>query len=184
MLGRPVSELVCTYKQEIKKKLCDLTHQKVCDAVHVSLVSGLTLAEYITARKEHCSTAHTTACSKCLCARFLQVASIILEKGFYSLSSAFAVISPDVAYTAERARSKLLQLPVVSVRIGTPSEGRSYTVLIEKFPGVDYRKMGLILNGMAPPLSRSKCDKKVLEKSAVKLLLDLAQSDRERKCMQ
>ena len=55
----------------------------------------------------------------------LQVAITVLEKGFCSLSSAFAIASPHIAYTAERARRKLLHLPLVSVRIGTPSEGRS-----------------------------------------------------------
>lgn len=42
--------------------------------------------------------------------------------------------------------------------------------------------MGIILNGMASSLSRLKSDRKVLEKSAVKLLLGLAQSDREWEC--
>jgi len=64
------------------------------------------------------------------------VASCIVEHGFLSLSSAFAVVSTGVSYTAECARSKLLQLPVVSVRIGNPLEGRSYSVLLEKYSGV------------------------------------------------
>ena len=100
-----------------------------------------------------------------------------------SLSSAFAVVSPDVDYTAERAKRKLLQLPVVSVRMGDPLKGRSYTILLEKFPGIDFGKLTLFLNGMAATMSQPHPKGKVLEKSAVKLLLSIAQSDRERECI-
>ena len=127
MLGGPVSNIVDTYLKQKKKRLSDPEQQNVCDtvnySVHVSLVSDLTLEEYIAARREYCSTVHSATCIEC--SRMLHVASCIIEHGFLSLSSAFAVASPGVSYTAEHARSKLLQLPVVSVRIGNPLEGRS-----------------------------------------------------------
>ena len=95
----PISELVGIYSQQIKKQLSDVNRQRLCDSVYVSLVSALTLEEYILARQEYCSTMHSITCIEC--PRMLKVASSITEHGFCSLSSAFAVVSPDVDYTAE-----------------------------------------------------------------------------------
>lgn len=56
----------------------------------------------------------------------------------------------------------------------------SFTIVMEQCPGTDYSKMSLVIQGMATikPLH----DPQVLEKQCVKMLLRLAQSDRERKC--
>ena len=67
--------------------------------------------------------------------------------------------------------------------MGDPLKGRSYTILLEKFPGIDFGKLTLFLNGMAATMSQPHPKGKVLEKSAVKLLLSIAQSDRERECI-
>jgi len=52
--GGPVSNIVDTYLEQKKKRLSDPEQQNVCDtvnySVHVSLVSDLTLEEYIVAR--------------------------------------------------------------------------------------------------------------------------------------
>ena len=90
-------------------------------------------------------------------------------------------MSPGVAYTAERARRKLLQMPLVAVHIGNPAKGQSYSILMEKFSGVDYSKMGVILNGLTLHPTAPKGN--TLDKSVVKLLLGIAQSDRERTCL-
>lgn len=82
-------------------------------------------------------------------------------------------------YTAERARNKLLQMPLVTIRIGDPNTGHSFTILMEKFSGTDYSKLGAILNGLVSV----PADGVSLRKSVVKMLLSIAQSDRERNCL-
>lgn len=152
--------------------------QKVCESVHVSLFSGLTFSEYIYARNLYCQSAHSLPCSKC--EGFLSVTKLILEQGHLNLSSAFAMLTPTKRYTSEYARSLLLQMPLVSIRIGNPKKGHSFSILIEKFSGTDYSKIGSILNSLVNTIPLKETS---LEKSMVKALLSIAQSDHERNCI-
>ena len=93
------------------------------------------------------------------------------------LSEAFRIVAPDIKYTAEHARRLLLQMPLVAVRIGDPKKGTSFVILMEKIPGTDYFKMGSILTGLA---NSSMPHTFSLEKPVVKMLLSIAESDRER----
>ena len=43
-------------------------------------------------------------------------------------------LSPHAKYTADRGRRRLLQMSLVSVRLGNPVEGKSFTVLLKTFP--------------------------------------------------
>ena len=72
-------------------------------------------------------------------------------------------------------------MPLVSVCVGDPAKGRSFTILIEHFQGVDYSRMSSVINGMAGVCSVNHSPN--LEKDCVKILLGLAQSDRERECI-
>ena len=78
----------------------------------------------------------------------LQVAKTVLNSGYCTLPDAFKVVSPNVAYNAERARRKLLHMPLV-VRVGQPESGQSMTSLLEFFSQVDYTKISLGINFMA-----------------------------------
>ncbi len=152
----------------------------MCDSVYVSLVSRLSLSEYVQARSAYCLHTHASPCSKC--ERLLQVASVILEQSYCSLAQAFKMAAaPGAKYVAERARSLLLQMPLVSIRIGRPSQGNSLSILMEKVSGMDYSKLGAIMNSLAVDTSMPKGPS--LEKSVVKMLLSIAESDRERECM-
>ena len=152
---------------------------RVCSNVHVSCFTGLSLVEYITARAAHCSARHTSPC--CVCGPLITVGKVILDKGYCILSKAFKQASPTVKYTAERARQKFLQMPLVAVRVGDPEKGHSFSILMEMLSGMDYSKIGLILNGFV--LDQSATKGGILEKSVVKLLLSITESDRERKCL-
>ena len=81
MLGRPDDELIHIYLTQKKCRLSDPTQQKVCDSVHVSLFSGLTLSEYVHARSLHCQSAHFPPCSRC--EGFLSVAKLVIEQGVF-----------------------------------------------------------------------------------------------------
>ena len=182
MLGG-TNELVAKYINETKKRLCDPERQRVCDCVHISLVS-MSLDKCVVARSESCLTMHKQPCmvyKPCMdCTRILQVAQALAKHGYMSLSAAFNIVSPGIRYSAERARSKLLKLPLVAVRIGNPSDGNAYSVLLEMTQGTDYSKIGMILSEMLVTARIQAQRGAALEKSVVKMLLSIAQSDRER----
>ena len=120
-----------------------------------------------------------TPCKKCN--GMLTVAQIVLDNGYCMLSEAFKTVSPGVKYTAEHARRKLLQMPLVSINIGEQNSGKSFAILMEKYPDTDYLKISRIFNGLV--LQQSSDNSTPLEKSVVKLLLNIAKSDSERKCL-
>ena len=72
-------------------------------------------------------------------------------------------------------------MPLVAARIGNPAKGKLYSILMEKFSGIDYLKMGVILNGLTLHPTAPKGN--TLDKSVVKLLLGIAESDREWTCL-
>ena len=146
-LGKPIAELVNVYVEQRQRQLCNLSEQRVYDSVYISLILGLSLSKYVEARSAYCSSAHANPCSKC--ERPLQVAMIILEQNYCSLAQAFRVAAPGTKYTAEFACCLLLQMPHISIRIGKPSQGNTFSIPVEKFPETDYRKLGAIINGMA-----------------------------------
>ena len=173
-MGRP---LISLYRSQCNLSLS--SPQYVSDSVHISIVQDLSLKEYITARSAYCFSTH---CSPCVtCDKLLQVANIVCVEGYCLLPEAFSIVSPMVKYRAEQARRMLLQMPLVSIHIGDPSSGKSFSVLLEKIHGADFTKIGTVINSLA--LSFKEANPMVMEKSCVKMLLNLAQSDRERQCI-
>ena len=152
---------------------------RVSENVYLSTVSELTLEQYIHARREHCLHNHNQLCINCT--GMLQVAMKVLNHGYCTLPDAFKVVSPNIAYNAERARRKLLHMPLVSVRVGQSESGQSKTLLLEFFSQVDYTKMSLVINSMAKFVQGS--DRLGIEKSTLQALLSMAQSDRERETL-
>ncbi len=147
--------------------------------MHVSLVEDLSLSDYVRAREAHCSRFHRSPCVNC--ERMLRVAQLVLTEGYCSLYPAFSIVSPGVKYTAETARRKLLQMPLVAVRLGNPNKGNSFTILLEYCHGVDYSRLSLVVDGVAGSLATQS--PQGIDKNCVKMLLSLAQSDRERECL-
>lgn len=150
----------------------------MCDCVYNSPVHGLTLSEYVAARTAHCSASHAKPCGS---DALIVVGKAVLDQGHITLSDAFKLAAPGVNYTAEIAPRKFLQMPFAAIRIGDPSKGRSFSILMEHFPGMNYSKVGVILNSLTLRESASK--EVTLEKAVVKMLLNIAQSDCERTCL-
>ena len=169
-------DLLNVYSEICERQLCDLDLQKVSDGIHVSLVTELSLIDYVRVRQIHCSLRHQSKLS-CICDKMLHVAEIVLKEGYCSLSHAYAIVSPGVKYDPGKARRKLLQMPLASVTIGEAGRGKSFTVLIEYTHGVNYARIRSLLNGIATTCTVHTAQ---LEKTFVKILLGLAQSDRER----
>ena len=120
-----------TYLQLQKRCLSDPAQQKICETVHISLISDLSLSQYTEARAMHCQQSHGFQCHQCPC--FLQVARTVMEHGYCTLSKAFSTVTTDVVYTAEHARRLLLQMPLVAIRVGNPKQGNSFSILMENF---------------------------------------------------
>lgn len=110
----------------------------------------------------------------------LCVAQLVHTEGYCSWPNVFSIVSPGVKYMAEKA-SRHLQMPLVSVRIGNPAKGNSFTILIEHCHWVDYSKIRLVLDGLLSPCANQ--NPQGLEKGCVKMLLSLATCDRERGVM-
>lgn len=96
----------------------------------------LSLTEYIIARKIVCSRNHNISCTEC--DSLLTVAQSIVDAGYAVLSEAFRTAFPKIKYTAEVARRRLLQMPLVSIVVGNPSTGTSLSYLLECQVGVNY----------------------------------------------
>ena len=70
----------------------------------------------------------------------------VCVEGYCLLPQAFNIVSPMVKYRAEQACRMLPQIPFVSIRIGDPSSGKSFSVLLEKIHGADFTKIVLFIN--------------------------------------
>ena len=174
-MGRPDNELLDIYSTELRKA-CLV--KKLMDGVYLSC-SQLSLHEYIRACRTYCSARHQSHCI--VCPRMLTVAELVKTEGYIQLSRAFNIVSPNIKYTAEKARRRLLKIPLASLCIGDPTKGMSSTIVMEQHYGVDYSMMSSVINGIAAKAPSQ--NQNVLERESVKRILALAQSDRERECI-
>ena len=170
----PIEDLVNVYVSESKKKLYSPQNQ-VSSNVTVSHFHGLTLEQYVQARVYHCTNAHKQPCETCR--GMVKAANVILHKGYTMLSVAFQLASPTVAYTTERAKRKLLQMPLMCILIGDPSKGNSHYILMEHIPGANNAKVSAVVNALSCNAQKSLPN---FDRACVKMLLSLGQSEREK----
>lgn len=78
-ISSSVGRHISVYKEQSKRKLCDMREQKKADNVYVSLFRGLSLKEYVVARSSNCQIYHTQPCLECQV--LLSVAARIVEEG-------------------------------------------------------------------------------------------------------
>ena len=107
----------------------------------------------------------------------LQSAQEILENGFTKLKDSYVQNFPLVKYDPTLARCRLLQMPLVCIRVDY-SRGRSECLLLEHVSGVNYSNMRTLLHKVVST-SNFKSPNTMVSKSVVKSLLGLCQSDRE-----
>ena len=171
-----MSDLVDIYSKFHTQKLSDFNI--VSSDVFSSRVRGITLSEYRIARRAYCQMYHTPSpCSDC--ESFLKAADMILENGIEALSVVFKAAFPAVTYHPINAKRRLLQMPLVAIRISRPQKCQSQLYLLEKSEGFDYAKLTRFLsNNIAAASAR-----KGIVKEELKELLKLTQSERERKCI-
>ena len=134
----------------------------------------MSLQEYINARSIYCCNKHSQPCIECM--SMLSIANSVLTDGYAKLSETFKTAFPTLTYKSDIARRKILQMPLVCVRFGTPNEGTSSWFLFEYVEGVNYNKFSCF----AEALVRRECSQPTINKTDVKAILKLAQSDRAR----
>lgn len=72
---------------------------------------------------EYCALQHPSNCS--LCSSLLTIAKMVLENGFVLLSETYRSAFPHVTYHSSSAKKRVLQMPLVSIRVGQPESGVS-----------------------------------------------------------
>lgn len=92
--GLDASYLV--FKEQCRRKLCDIGAQKQCDNVYVSLFRGLSLSTYIVCHHMNCKALHTQPCARCHA--LSSVALHVLEHGYYLPSDAYKTAFPHLKY--------------------------------------------------------------------------------------
>ena len=94
------------------------------------------------------------------------------------MSEVFRKVYPNVKYTAEIARRKFLQMPLVNIVIGNVSLGRACSYLIESQPGMDYTSVYHLLTDAVHKQTNETTSG--MSKATFKTVMSLACSDRER----
>ena len=173
-VGGHDNKSILIYQEQCKLKLCNGDKQKQANNVYVSLFRGLSLGDYIYACATDCEDSHKQPCAKC--SGLLSVGSHISEKGFILLSSAFKQAFPDQTYKPDIAILRFLQMPLASIRVGTPESGQAKWYLVEHVEGVDYIKF----SHFAEQLFLKSPQPIGIGKGEVQELLKLATTDRDR----
>ena len=115
-------------------------------------------------------------CEKCRVQ--LMIAHRIDEEGFCVLSDAFRFAYPNQLYKADIALKRMLQMPLVAIRVGVPSRGRATWFLVEYIDGVNYISFAQFSEALFN--SRTAAHNMHMNKSEIKKLLGLACSDHDR----
>ena len=175
-MGGRDCEKISLYREQCKRKLCDSSKQKQADNVYVSLFCGLSLREYAMAHGADCHSRHMQPCLQCKA--MISVSFRIIKEGYYMLSEAFWFAFPDQTYKTDIAVQRFLQMPLASIRVGTPQSGTAAWFLVEYVEGVDYINFAHFSEAIFK--SRSPSLPVGMDRSKVKALLGLARSDGER----
>ena len=96
------------------------------------------------------------------------------------LSLLFKSSFPGITYHSLSAKRQLMQMPLVTLRLGKPSSGTSVTYVMEYFPNVNYCQFLHVLSRF------HHCPTKQgfgMSKDELKEVLKLASSDKERECI-
>ena len=154
----------------------------VCEGLCVSRLKELSLTDYVQARRDYCILYHEQTCTNCN--NMIKAAQMILSRGICDISEVFRHAFPDSTYCSSSAKSRLLQMPVMAVRIGSPSSGTSVLKVIELHPHVDPKMIQLYLNSMKSMFSStSSVSSPPMQKEHFKEVLAFAQSQREREVL-
>lgn len=116
---RTVKDLVNTLRTQESRKLADSKLQTITEfvKVNVSLFEGLSLSEYIVAKKARCKEIHNNLalCSKCY--SLIDAATIILNENPVTLPCLWNRCFNNIPYNSGKAKRKILQMPVSALSV-------------------------------------------------------------------
>ena len=107
--------IISVLREQEKRDLTDIKHQKVSEGIRASLFEGLGLAEYVMAKKTNCDRYHNNC--KRGCPEMVKAGQIVLEEKYVALPTLWRRVFPLVKYDCEKAQRRLLQMPVACVRL-------------------------------------------------------------------
>lgn len=93
------------------KAISDVTNCRKADGIYQSLLSGLTILQFVKARTAYCLKYHALGCSECN--SLIQAANEIISCGIPDVADTFRKCFPSVKYSSYNAKRRFLQLPVV-----------------------------------------------------------------------
>ena len=137
----------------------------------VSNFTALSLKEYSFALTLYCQKYHDTFN---VCCKLVVAANFVLENGMVRLSKLFRIAFPESHYHTISAKQLLLQIPIVAMTVGNPSNGFSEVYAIEYVHGFDWVMLQSVLSSFIYNQSPS------MTKTDLQQVVKLAQGDRER----
>ena len=137
---------------EESRNLTDKSKQRVYPGVRASLFNGLTLQQYVTAKKTRCSEIHNNV--SCSCQPLIDAATIVLSNRFTPLTVLWNKVFPGILYDCE----------ILYVYISQKKEKVDYSVMMNEL-------------SQSLPSSQSKC---YISSSEFFDILESTESDAER----
>lgn len=116
--------------------LSDLTKCKVADGTYVSMIEDMTLEEFIDIRQLYCENNHAKPCSECR--NLVAAAKEILKSLVVDLKTLFLEHFTIVSYKTDKAVRRIMQLPVVVIRVCLEGPGSQRLYVTPKMRGVNY----------------------------------------------
>ena len=171
---RTVTELVDILRGQEAENLTDIKLQTISQFVKVSLFEGLSLLEFIVAEKARCKEIHNNVpvCSRC--SSLIDAANIIvLNENPVPLPYLWNKCFCDIPYNSEKARRKILQMPVCAVYVN----GAIY-VAQKKVTSEEYSSLSNTIQ--SDMISRKKL---YIPREDYEVLLSVAQGKTEKKIL-
>ena len=166
--------IIKIYVEQTHRSLSN--YLKVSDSVCTSIYQGLSLSEYISARTQHCQITHPLPCDECTST--LSVIQRIEQHGWEKLGEAFKNAFPNVSYTPQYARRRLLQMPLVCICVDY-KPGVDDCFLLESVPRVNYQHFIHLFMAVTQHTPQQTT---ALSKQELKSLLSVCKSEKGHAC--
>lgn len=168
---------VLRYSKYLPCTLSNVARTK--DGIYYSLITDLTLKEFIVAREDHCERNHLVSCKECT--NLTDAAKQIDDSGIVPLRSLFAshFLSPGAKYKSDKAIRRILQLPVAIFPLEL-QKGQKKLFVTEVNTAVNYEKLGEFLRTVSVS---TDCNTQfpIISRETLKIVCDLASSEKDKR---
>lgn len=168
----------CIYNRYVDLKsscLSDMTKCKVADGIYVSLIEEMTMQDFIAVRKLYCEKTHDNPCAECK--NLISAAEEILKSVVVDLKSLSLSHLKISSYRSDKAIRRIMQLPVVVIRLCLNGPGSQKLYVTEKMKGVEYSFFPVLINRFIISRKSQVTD---LNKELLQGLCQLASTEKDR----